>query len=133
MIDQSLADSPHPSTREQRGLQLYREHADEITFSGGVWLVPSQHDATSVYEVTIGTKGESCECRDFEFNGDRQPCKHIRAATIARAKSARCDGCGEVRRRREMVEVGPEQAKMSLEVREGERYCSPCARRVGVL
>ncbi len=118
-----------PETREQRGLQLYREHADEIVFERGVWLVPSQNDATSVYEVTLSP--ETCECRDFEFRGPG--CKHVTAATIARAKSARCGGCGEVRRRRELVEVGPEQAEHSLEAHEGERYCRPCARRCGVL
>ncbi|MDP8951316.1 MAG: SWIM zinc finger domain-containing protein [Actinomycetota bacterium] len=135
MIEPSLAQPAPPTTREARGLALYREHADEIRYDAQerVWLVPSQSAGTSVYEVTIGPRGESCECIDFEFHGHQQPCKHIVAATIARAKSARCSGCGEVRRRRELVEVGPEQAEHSLEAREGERYCRPCAARVGVL
>ena len=61
----------HPSTRGQRGLVLYREHAAEIRFDAQerVWLVPSQSEGTSVYEVTIGRRGESCECADFENRG----------------------------------------------------------------
>ena len=130
MAAPTIADTGSPSTRERRGLALWREHAEEIVFEQGVWLVPSQNDATSVYEVTL--RPESCECRDFEFHGHGGACKHIVAATVARAKSARCSGCGEVRRRRELVEVGPEQAEHSLEAREGERFCRPCARRAGV-
>jgi formylmethanofuran dehydrogenase subunit E len=59
-------------------------------------------------------------------------CKHIAAATIARAKSARCSGCGERFPRRETVEVGPEMVAMG-DALEGERFCSPCARAHGVL
>ncbi|MDP8951726.1 MAG: SWIM zinc finger domain-containing protein [Actinomycetota bacterium] len=137
MTTTRIAQPAHPSTpettREQRGLQLYREHADEIRYDAQerVWLVPSQSAGTSVYEVTIGPRGEFCECRDFEFRG--LGCKHITAATIARAKSARCASCGGRFPRRELVEVGPEQAEHSLDASEGERLCRPCAARVGVL
>ena len=137
MAETTIAHPARPTTpettRELRGLALYREHADEIRYEPAerVWLVPSQHDATSLYEVTIGRRGESCECADFEHRGGR--CKHVYAATIARAKSASCSGCGERQPRREMVEVGPERAEMSLDAREGERFCQPCARRAGVL
>ncbi len=124
---------PRKTTREQRGLELYRQHASEIVFEQGVWLVPSQHDVTSVYEVTLGRRGESCECADFEFHGHEGACKHIVAATIAKAKSAACSGCGERHPRREVVEVGAEQAEHSLDAREGELYCRPCAKRAGVL
>ena len=84
---------------------------------------------TSVYEVTLGRKGESCERRDFEFHGDRQPCKHIVAATIARAKTGRCDGCGERFPRRDMYEVPDDH----LTFFEGDELCRPCAGRHGVL
>ena len=126
-----IAPAPRPTTREQRGLELYREHADAIRFDATecVWLVPSQHDSTSVYEVSIGRKGESCECRDFGVHGDRQPCKHIICATIARAKTAACSGCCERRPHRDLVEATEDD----LSVFAGERYCRPCARRVGVL
>ena len=123
----SLAPRALPDTREARGLKLYRERAGEIRFEGGVWLVPSQHDATSVYEVTIGGRGESCECADFEHRGGG--CKHIVAATIAKAKTAACCGCGERFPHRELVETMEDD----LGVFEGERYCRPCARRCGVL
>ncbi len=124
--------TPQPNTREQRGLALWREHADAIRFDAAerVWLVPSQHNSTSVYEVTIGRKGESCECRDHGLRGTT--CKHIVAATIARAKTAACSGCGERFPRRETVEVGPEMVEMG-DAFEGESYCRPCARRCGVL
>ena len=123
----------HPSTRGQRGLVLYREHAAEIRFDAQerVWLVPSQNDATSVYEVTLGARGEFCECADFEHRGAR--CKHVYAATIARSKTRPCSGCGGLFPRRELVEVGPEHLAFGHGVREGERYCRPCGRRAGVL
>ena len=59
--------------------------------------------------------------------------KHLYAATVARAKSAPCAGCGERRPRRELVEVHPEHQDFGHEVLEGERYCRPCARHHGVL
>ncbi len=132
MDARSLAQPAPTTTREQRGLALYREHADAIRFDAAerVWLVPSASDGgTSVYEVTIGRKGESCECRDFGFHGDRQPCKHIVAATIARAKTGRCDGCGERAWRRDLFEVGGD----NLTFFEGDELCRPCAIAHGVL
>ena len=55
MTTTSVADTgAAPTTRERRGLALWREHASEIVFEGGVWLVPSQYDRTSVYEGTRG-------------------------------------------------------------------------------
>jgi hypothetical protein len=95
----------------------------------GVWLVPfTSEGGTSVFEVTLSP--DSCECRDFDYRGPG--CKHVVAATIARAKSARCSGCGErFPRRRRLVEVGPEMTAFA-EVLEGQRYCRPCARRHGI-
>jgi SWIM zinc finger len=125
----SLAHPAPTTTREQHGLELWREHADAIGFDAAerVWLVPSQHDSTSVYEVTIGRKGEGCECADFERRG--ATCKHIVAATIARAKTGRCDGCGGRFPRRDMHEVGDDH----LTFFEGDELCRPCAVRHGVL
>ncbi len=117
----------HPSTRELRGLALYRDHADEIRFEGGVWLVPSQHDNTSIYEVVIGRHGEVCECADFERRG--LACKHIHAATVARAKTRECAGCSGRFRGRDLVEVGDD----SLVFFEGDELCRPCARTHGAL
>ncbi len=122
--------APAPTTtREQRGLALWREHADAIRYDAAerVWLVPSTSGGTSVYEVSIGRKGESCECRDFEFRGSG--CKHIVAATVARAKTGRCDGCGGRFPLREIAEATEDD----LGVFEGERFCPSCAHRCGVL
>jgi hypothetical protein len=117
----------HPSTREARGLALYREHADEITFSEGVWLVPSLSEETTVYEVRIGTRSASCECRDHGFR--HIDCIHIHAATIAKAKTRTCDACGGRFRGRNLVEVGDD----SLTFFEGDELCRPCARAHGEL
>lgn len=99
-----VEDTGCPRTaRVLRGQALYREHADEIRFEDGVWCGPSQHDATSLYEVRLGRRGEMCERRDFEFHGGS--CKHIVAAIVARAKTACCVGCGQRFPHRELVEV----------------------------
>jgi len=115
----TIAQPAHQTPRELRGLALYEEHGTEIRFEDGVWLVPSQHDATSVYEVVIGRRGESCECFDFEHRGIA--CKHVHAATIARAKTAPCSSCGRRVRRRELVEV-----QESLTYFEGDLLCHEC-------
>jgi hypothetical protein len=43
-----------PTTRIEGGRRHYAEHGEEIRFDPveKVWLVPSEHDVTSVYEVT---------------------------------------------------------------------------------
>ncbi len=93
MATTSLAHPVHETTycREERAGRLYAEHADEIRFDNGVWLVPSQNDATSVYEVMLGLR-PSCECKDFEFNGRKgEPCKHIRSARLAQTAALEAD------------------------------------------
>lgn len=133
MIETTIADTGAPSTREMRGLKLYQEHGEEIRFDARerVWLVPSQSEGTSVYEVTLGGRGEACECADFEHRG--AACKHIVAATIAKAKTARCSGCGGRFPRPALTEVHAEHQVFGHEILEGQRYCHPCARRHGVL
>jgi hypothetical protein len=111
------------STREQRGLQLFEEHGSEITYEDGVWYVPSQHDATSVYEVTLGHRGEACECSDFEHRG--QSCKHVFCALIARAKTSSCDCCRKRFPIREIVEVMENHE--SLTWFPGNLLCEECA------
>ena len=130
MATTSLARSGQESTgRVERGRELYREHADEIRFDAklGVWLVPSQHEATSVYEVTLGRRGECCECSDFEYHG--QACKHIIAAIICRAKTGPCAECGRRFRPRNLYPV-PED---DLTYFEGDELCYEHARSHGVL
>ncbi len=109
----------HPSTRELRGLALYRDHADAIRFERGVWLVPSLSEETTVYEVRLGTRGASCECRDHGFRG--VDCLHIFAATLAKAKTGECAGCSGRFRGRDLVEV-----QESLTYFEGDELCRDC-------
>ncbi len=122
MTQQSLAQSARPSTRELRGIALYRDHADEIRFERGVWFVPSLSEATTVYEVRIGTKGASCECADHCYRG--VPCMHVHAATIAKAKTRVCSGCSGRFRGRDLFEVGDDD----LAYFEGDELCRGCAR-----
>ena len=96
MADTSLARPGHePKTRLERGWLLYSEHSEAIiaSYDRGVWLVPSQSDGTSVYEVRLGRRGASCECLDHTYRpGER--CKHSIAAQYASANSERCAVCG---------------------------------------
>lgn len=46
---------------------------------------------------------ESCECPDFRKR--QLPCKHVYAASIVRAKSSECCGCGKWHPNRKVVEV----------------------------
>ena len=121
----TIAHEAPRSTREQRGIALYEEHGERIRFEGGVWLVPSQGAGTSVYEVVIGRRGDVCECPDFEHRG--VSCKHIVAATIARAKTRTCAGCSGRFRGRDLLEVSAD----SLTFFEGDELCRPCARDHG--
>src|SRR4051812_26710993 len=118
-----------PQTRIDKGRKLYAEHTVEITFEQGVWYVPSQHDSTSIYEVRLGRNGEDCECADFEHR--HQSCKHIVCATIARAKTRQCAGCGQRFPHREIVEV--HEDRESLTFFEGDPVCASCAFAHGIL
>ena len=74
--------SGHPTTREQRGLEIARERAGEIwPCSEGYWRVPSCAGET-VYLVDVGR--EACSCEDHLRN--RRPCKHVYAVLAVRAK-----------------------------------------------
>ena len=115
----------HPSTREQRGLALYRERGDEIKHvRGSVWSVPSCTRA-GVYLVDLADL--LCTCADMPPAGE--VCKHATAATIARAKSGICSGCSRRFRRRDMVEVLEED---HLTFFEGDKLCRTCADNAGV-
>jgi hypothetical protein len=120
------ASTAHPPTRELRGIALYRDHADEIRFEDGVWFVPSEHEATSVYEVTLGRRGESCECQDFEIRCPEGGCKHIVTATIAKAKSTVCSCCGNRVPWKFATEVTEDHALLAWFP--GDRLCGDCVR-----
>jgi hypothetical protein len=115
------------TTREERGVRLFRERGEEIAHvRGPVYLAPSEGVDGYFYAVDLGAG--SCECPDRV-----RPCKHVFAVGIFRAKSAPCAECRKRFPRREMVEVGPELAACGFDVEEGERYCDDCAFERGVL
>jgi hypothetical protein len=117
----------HPSTREQRGLELYRERGDEIKhLKGSVWCVPSC-SREGVY--LVGLAGGVCTCGDIPPAGE--VCKHTTAATIARAKSGVCAGCSLRFRRRELVEC-VEGGHDGLTYFDGDLLCPECADAAGV-
>jgi hypothetical protein len=121
----STAHPAHPSTREQRGLALYRERGDEIKHvRRSVWSVPSC-TRSGVYLVDLADG--ICTCPDMPPAGE--VCKHATAATVARAKTAECAGCGGRSRRRDMVEVLEED---HLTFFEGDQLCRTCADNAGV-
>jgi hypothetical protein len=126
--------APQTTTRIDRGRALYLEHSDEIYcvryHEGWFWLVPSASDAESCYEVRLGRR-ESCECADYSHHGHLEPCKHVVAATIARAKTRQCAGCSKRFPRRETVEVHEEHASLTFFV--GGVVCASCALAGGVL
>ena len=91
MIDQSLAHPAHDSrhqrlTREARGIALFEERGDEIQqLARGLYSVP-KCSGRGDYLVEYGAGVESCECKDFEFHGERYACKHLIAVAIFAAK-----------------------------------------------
>jgi hypothetical protein len=121
-----------PQTRIARGRRLFEEHGNDIRFDPveKVWLVPSQHDLTSTYEVTLGALGEYCECVDFEIRHPQGGCKHIVAATLRKAKSFRCEGCGDRFPNREMFQIMDDT---HLTFFEGDCLCEECAGWHGIL
>ena len=130
-MDTTTVHHPSPdSTREQRGLALYREHGHLIEkVAPDFYLVPSQ-DGERFYHVDYVT--ETCDCADHEYRG--ATCLHIYAVGVklAKRRASRCSGCGERFPRRQTVEVGSEMVEMG-DALEGQRFCRPCARRHGVL
>jgi hypothetical protein len=123
----TIAHSAHPTTREERGLALYRERGDEIKHvRGSVWSVPSC-SREGVYLVDLA--GGVCTCGDMPPAGE--VCKHTTAATIAYAKSGVCSGCGLRFRRRELVDLD-ESSHDNLTYFDGDHLCRLCADAAGV-
>ncbi len=135
MIDTSVPKVQHPTTPEPgyvlRGLGLFELYADEILGSyggGGRYIVPSGTDVGNVYEVRTGTRPErnKCECRGF---ASHKHCSHIVAASRVAKRSAVCDGCGERRWDRELVEVTEDHDSLTWFV--GDRLCGGCLDSLG--
>jgi hypothetical protein len=70
----------HPTTREQRGLELYRRGGIERV-ARDLYIVPSRTKRRVEYLVDLA--GESCECRDHNRTGG--PCLHVYAAMLHQA------------------------------------------------
>ena len=135
-------------------LSCRRQRVIRVRVSGGRprFLVSGSKGAVYV----VDPRSWECSCPDHHRRG--AVCKHsIACWALWRASAARpaavegfehvgeivgravppgplpCASCRDRVPVRELVEVGPEQAEHSLEVREGELYCCPCAKRCGVL
>jgi hypothetical protein len=92
MAEQSVAQPPRTTTREDRARDLAERHFHEIAASkdGHEYLVPSCTGAHD-YRVHYDPAGESwCECPDHEIRD--AVCKHILAAAIVAAELHRKGG-----------------------------------------
>jgi transposase len=67
--------------RELKGLEIAARC--RIDFKDGTWHVPSQSSNTK-YHVILTADGDACPCEDFQLH--KQPCKHIHAARLVRAR-----------------------------------------------
>ena len=82
VIDQSLAPSARPHTRELRALALVQAHGHLIERTGPwTYLVPSMSGGEA---HAVNYKTERCDCRDHEYRGVL--CAHVYAVGIFRAK-----------------------------------------------
>ncbi len=99
----SSAPPAQPSTdsREARGIRLFEQRGDEIVhLSGWRYSVPS---CSGEHVYVVDLRHQSCQCLDYCRR--ELPCKHVYAASITRAKSADCGGCGVRVRRRDLHPV----------------------------
>ncbi len=86
MTNRSLAQPVPPSTRELRGLALYRDHADEVEPLGkGVYRVPGCSGGSYTVDLAVFGGTESCNCPDFQRY--KEPCKHVYAGSLYRSKA----------------------------------------------
>ena len=94
MANRNSSAPAHPSTRETRALELYRDHGHLIrSIASDTYEVPSCGMHGRRYTVRYGGHArESCSCKDFEFG---HVCKHLLAVGIMHA--ARRGGVREVR------------------------------------
>ncbi len=114
-----------PSTRQERGIALFRECGEEIEHvEGGRWRVPSC-SCGGAYLVDL--RAESCDCLDQP--SEDEVCKHITAATIAHAKSEECSGCRKKVLRRHLCIVPKDHPTLGGLV---DELCKPCAVSQGV-
>jgi hypothetical protein len=126
-LAQSRTTKAPKTTREQRGLQLFRERGDEINhLRGSVWVVPS---CSGERRYVVDLERDTCSCEDSIRREDR--CKHVHAAVIARAKSGWCVGCGGWFPHRQLIEVL--EGHESLTFFEADILCVGCAEGSGII
>ncbi len=70
--------------RELKALELAAR--SKITWTGEVWLVPSQN-GNGTYKVTTWPGAERCECEDYQLR--QAPCKHIIAARLVEERDGK--------------------------------------------
>ena len=116
---------PRRTTRQERGIDLFRKRGEEIEHvEGWRWRVPSC-SGSGAYLVDL--HAESCECPDTPPEGE--VCKHVTAATIARAKSEECGGCRKKVLRRHLRPVPEDHPTLGGLV---DELCQACAFSQGV-
>ncbi len=73
-----------PSTREARGLELYRRGGIE-RIARDVYVVPACSTRSDYYRVRLDLP--ACTCKDFQRHAveDEFACKHVFAALVYRA------------------------------------------------
>ncbi len=128
MIRTKVTATEAPPTPEPayvlRGLGIFELRADDILASyqgAGRYIVPSGTTANGLYEVRVGVRRNRCECRGWASHGH---CSHVVAASRVAKRSAVCDGCGERRWDRELVEVTEDHDSLTWFV--GDRLCGGC-------
>jgi transposase len=67
--------------RELKALEIAAR--SKIAFTDGAWLIPSQSAPGTKYRVSLAP-APSCTCEDFQLR--QEPCKHIIAARVVRAR-----------------------------------------------
>jgi hypothetical protein len=88
MVTTKFTPAPPATTREQRGLALYRSRGAGIIHEGrGVYSVPGRSGGSYTVNLSVFTdEPETCSCPDHARHPELT-CKHLAAASIYRAKS----------------------------------------------
>jgi len=68
--------------RPQRALAIYAKGNQIKRVDGSTYRVKSQ-SGNGWYDVTKEGDSWKCLCKDFEFRGDKQPCKHIHSVLFS--------------------------------------------------
>lgn len=105
-------------TRELRGLALARQRFEEIEHEGqGRFTVPGCSGGSYTVQLPILGAAESCTCPDFQEVGRHtgEPCKHIYAATVVRAKRQAAARRRQAERNAERMVFSPDQVAANLQ------------------